>query len=434
MQYLPVLWNRPMTISTWICLRIIIGVTILLKGVFMWMDQRAGWPKHIVIGSILKIVPNVLFVNLLTLFCYLYGLKGYSVDNQGITINRHRGEFTILFFIITFFIIFMPMHLPAQDKVLSRNDVISATAVAFLPMFIEEDLASWIPKIETPIAFRYGVPPLAAVSFLCLEDSKKALKYGSLDAAAMSTAYLLRNEWPLSNISWITGHHFSYLTQYEVYKSARNLADTSGYQLKWEPVDMHSALLSPFNFKFLKDSEVLYPFVLPLLGYFILNYIEHGPPSLPKGDFELRGKQYSRNTGLSLFVLESFYRAYWAGIGEEALYRGCLLPELSETFGIKKGIALNTLLFVLIHYEKGMSFKEFIHRAFLITPGTAYICYLSYKNNFDYRKVAFQHVWSDFFFEGINFLFKGPEAVMGKSNCATINPRGIKIQLFSYSF
>lgn len=332
-------------------------------------------------------------------------------------------------FTVNFLLIFVSQSLHAED-LLTRDKVLEYSAVSFLPKFIAGNVFSWISESKPPNILRYGVPPLSASGFFLLKEPKKALLYGGVDAVAMTTAYLLKDNSNCFQLLRTTGGKFADLTQYEVYKSARQKANINEYRVKWQEVEFKDAILAPLRFDYLKDPDVSLFIAAEMLGTFLY--------------FRL-SENYSKPSEWweSLHILTKFYSSYMAGVGEEAQFRGFLLPEMVESFGKTPGYILNSFLFAGVHYDasmKGEELKTFLTEMLIGgIPKAIYLSYLSYDNNFDFRKAAFCHTWISFLGEIVYYHHSKDKLSNDKSllqqdekKIVFLIPSSKGITLFSY--
>jgi hypothetical protein len=142
-------------------------------------------------------------------------------------------------------------------------------------------------------------------------------------------------------------------------------------------VDAAQAAVAPFRFDYLAD-----PFVW-------------------------HGNAYPRVGGIALYLAELACRSCWAGVAEEAEFRGILLPEMTEALTPLLACIVNGLYFTMVHYDKSMDLGGFMVNAlYSFVPTGIYLSYLSCRDDFDFRKAAFAHFWYDFSL-GLLYLFYG---------------------------
>jgi membrane protease YdiL (CAAX protease family) len=93
--------------------------------------------------------------------------------------------------------------------------------------------------------------------------------------------------------------------------------------------------------------------------------------------------------------------AFPVGLGEEALFRGCLQSCITEISNPYIGITLSSLAFGAAHIPNAFSMEKDMRRRYytfslpLITTIGAYCGWLTYKNNSLKESVAL-HTWYDF--------------------------------------
>jgi membrane protease YdiL (CAAX protease family) len=317
-----------------------------------------------------------------------------------------------------------------QDFRLSKNQVTALSFVAFAPSFVTAELDRWIPGLDLPWELTYGVFPLNSLGFLLNGQWQKGLILGGIDAAAVTGAYFARPRFPLSSFLGMPASHLSFYTQYELYGSSRMMADPASYRYEWKPVDIAQAALAPFRFDFLADPFVSIFLLGEILGAWVVNHFTNGPVEAPTDPFVWNGNTYPRAGGIALYMAELINRSYWAGVTEEAEIRGFLLPEMTEAMTPLFACIANGLYFTLIHYDTSMDFGNFMLSAlYSFLPTGIYLSYLSYRDNFDFRKAAFAHFWYDVSL-GIMYLFYGNSVQSAVIGDAALSGRGIT---FSFS-
>ena len=285
---------------------------------------------------------------------------------------------------------------------LSNNQVTALNPAAFAPSFVMGGLDRWIPGIDLPWELRYGIYPLNSLGFLLNGQWQKGLILGGIDAVAVTGAWLARPSFPLSSFTGMPASHLSMYTQYELYRGSRTMADPSSSRYEWRPVDVARAAMAPFRFGYLADPFVSLFLLGEIVGAWAVNHFANGPFETPTDPFVWHGNAHPRVGGIALYLAELACRFYWAGVAEEAEFRGFLLPEMTEP------------VTPLFDYDTSMDLGRFMLNALhRFIPTGIYLSYLSYREDFDFRKAAFAHFWYDFSL-GLLYLFYG-DSVQGAS-------------------
>jgi hypothetical protein len=325
---------------------------------------------------------------------------------RGDEMRRRTGRSIAIALI--FFAFFAPA-LFGQDFTLSKNDVTILSFAAFTPWFVAGELNRWIPGFDLPWEAVYGIMPLNSLGFIFNGQWVEGLILGGIDSAAVAGAYFTRACFPLSSFTGMTASHLSFYSQYELYKNSRMMADPASYLHRMQPVDMGQAALAPFRFDYLADPFVSLFLLGEIVGAWAVNHFTNGPFTPPTDPFIWHGNTYPLAGGTALYMGELTYRSYWAALGEEAQFRGFLLPEMTEAMGPLLACIVNGLYFTLVHYNKSMDFGLFaLNALYSFIPTGIYLSYLSYRDDFDFRKAAFAHFWYDFAL-GMIYLFYGDQ-------------------------
>jgi membrane protease YdiL (CAAX protease family) len=217
-----------------------------------------------------------------------------------------------------------------------------------------------------------------------LAMSAAAIASETDDAIYVSGAYTAQNTWAYGI--------------YAAYRDARKMNGSSGYSYKMPKDSLSDLVAAPFNLKILKKPEVwggVLGALTAAVGVgFLYNYTSSHttPPSL-----SARG-----NNVMPLMALP-------VGIGEEALFRGYLQPQLSEVFNPTAGIALSSLAFGAVHLINTQGMTKYERNKYctisipFITCFGAYFGWLAHKNSSLKESVAV-HTLYDFVLFSIGAL------------------------------
>jgi hypothetical protein len=152
--------------------------------------------------------------------------------------------------------------------------------------------------------------------------------------------------------------------------------DVGKYGFLERDEDLGDLLTAPFDIRFLGRWTTLVDLAFTgFVTYWVLENRNQGEAHPP-----LRGHDVAFTTSLSLN----------AAVGEEAFFRGWLLPMLTQKSGrfwVANG--LQAAIFGGLHASQAESF------AFAIAAGAFYSGWVTRRNEWSIREVIFQHFWYD---------------------------------------
>jgi membrane protease YdiL (CAAX protease family) len=272
----------------------------------------------------------------------------------------------------------------------------------FVPQFndlsIESNLSNQYEKVElTPPLYSSKNPSLAVcLSALMpglgnayLGDFKTA---GSIfgSTATFITAGAVSNNDAFANNSFAVAQNTYFYGMYAAYRDARNFNKNFSYSYSMPQESFADLILAPFEWKIIKKPEVwggvLGSFVL---GALVFSLIDDGLT-----DDEAPALSSSDN---SIFPLIAFS----VGVGEEAVFRGVLLPAYTELLGPSGGLIASSLLFGAAHIPNGFLLEGRERDRYFkigipfITAMGAYMGWMVQKNN-SLKESTALHSWYDF--------------------------------------
>lgn len=171
---------------------------------------------------------------------------------------------------------------------------------------------------------------------------------------------------------------------YAGYRDARQYNDQRGFRYAMPQDSLVDLVKAPFNPSIISKGEVWGGVLGMLVFNGLISYLTYPI-------------QMKLSTADAFFPINAFP----VGIGEEAIFRGYLQPQLSEYFTPWGGIATSSLIFGFAHVgnARGLPSHERRHYYSFILPclsiSGAYLGWLSYKNNSLKESVAV-HAWYDF--------------------------------------
>lgn len=214
------------------------------------------------------------------------------------------------------------------------------------------------------------------------------------------------SSWPqspheISDFSAQTAYNTWMYGIYSAYRDARIMNGGTSYSYKMPTDSLADLAYAPINPRILKKPEVWGGVLGALTAAVGVGVLAHYTSS--------HGKAPSLSvTGRSLkpFV------ALPVGIGEEALFRGYLQPQLSEIFNPTASLALSSLAFGAIHLTNTRDMNKYEKRRYctysipFITSLGAYFGWLAQKNG-SLKECVAVHTLYDFILFGLDAL--GPE-------------------------
>lgn len=177
---------------------------------------------------------------------------------------------------------------------------------------------------------------------------------------------------------------------YAAYRDARNINKNYGYKYSMPQESYAELSLAPFQWQVMKKPEVWGGILGALAVGSAVSYIIEG---------DQESTSMSSDDGLNgIYPLVAFS----VGIGEEALFRGALLPMFSESFGPRGGLIVSSILFGAAHIpnaylieDKGARQRYLMFGVPFITAMGTYMGWISQNNN-SLKECTALHSWYDF--------------------------------------
>jgi membrane protease YdiL (CAAX protease family) len=198
---------------------------------------------------------------------------------------------------------------------------------------------------------------------------------------------------------------------YAAYRDVRIYNRQSGYLYKMPTDSFLDLTLAPFNWNIIKKREVWCGLLVSLGIAMIADY------------FAFPNKAHIQPYA-SMERLISPLTAFPVGIGEEAFFRGFLMPRLSETFTPWGGIVLSSLLFSASHIFNAEDFSRQDRKSYysvvlpLLAVSGIYDGWITHKNCSLKESVA-MHAWYDFVLFAIDSI--AGESIMKKPSSFCIS-------------
>lgn len=206
---------------------------------------------------------------------------------------------------------------------------------------------------------------------------------------AFITVGSVSNNDAFANNSFVVAQNTYFYGMYAAYRDARNYNKNFGYAYSMPQESFAELTQAPFEWKVIRKPEVWGGILGSLsLGSIISSLIDVGAkednaPALSSDD--------------SLFPLVAFS----VGIGEEAFFRGVLMPEYTELLGPRGGLIASSLLFGVAHIPNGFLLEGKERDRYFkigipfITAMGAYMGWMVQKNN-SLKESTAVHSWYDF--------------------------------------
>ncbi len=289
------------------------------------------------------------------------------------------------------------------------KETISLRMLSFvLPEYINSDVITGFFGVQEPTLLYYGMRLSPLLGYAYTGDWLKlgiglplcaVLRYG------VQTAVSEPDHSFAASIMHNTSNKLVMYSTYDIYSTLRSRTQAGAYKYEFAPVSAARAMAAPFRYDFLADPYVSIGLASLGAGALAYQWLSGGlsvAGDSPGGNTaRWRGADYGAAGGTALYWMESLERNYCAAVGEEAYYRGYILPELVEYLGPVAGIGVNAALFSFAHYSKG---DNLLDLALTYLPVSIYYGILAYSNSFDFRKGAFIHFYYNLLIQGIDFI------------------------------
>jgi membrane protease YdiL (CAAX protease family) len=253
------------------------------------------------------------------------------------------------------------------------------------------------PTKSTFLAVSMGLVP--GLGHMYLGDMATAsILFGSFGGSLWGST-VRKLGYDVQDLSFETASNAWFYGIYAAYRDARIFNDQAGYSYQMPRDSFRDLVTAPFDWKVISSRDfwggmLLDVGLISCLGFILMPSEKvFIPPNKSVSPF------YPLN-------------AFPVGIGEEALFRGFIQPQLIEAFGPVAGIATSSLLFGAAHVGNGLMEEGERRRRYFtyiipyISLSSAYYGYVAYKNN-SLREVVALHSWYDFIIMSLSaFLSK----------------------------
>lgn len=188
---------------------------------------------------------------------------------------------------------------------------------------------------------------------------------------------------------------------------------------KYEIPTFNEMLKAPFDFE-----EISKPFVLSFIAAGVLDAIisySIAPSNKRIGSINKvfgYGSEFNPTLGSSTYLATSGLISYGAGVSEEMLMRGWLLPQLDYKFGRGVGLTASSLIFSALHIPSYLNIKDTGHLLYAIVQITAggFVFGLNAQlNNYNIKSVIAAHAWFNFMVMTTSWILNPKENPLGFS-------------------
>lgn len=194
------------------------------------------------------------------------------------------------------------------------------------------------------------------------------IRYGEYDRMNQTTFYYTQLGNPVLSTIF-----------YSVYSTYR---DAGGFKSNKRSETITDYAAAPFNYEVLKNPMTFAP--IALIGLLA------GVGALTPPDRVTLVPQSMRSDGS--LVAGSFVSGISPAIGEEALFRGVINYNLTQSYGMAPGAIINGVIFSAAHAGNADFVQGFVSRALLGT----YLGILHYQTGYDLRPSIAVHFWWNF--------------------------------------
>lgn len=265
-----------------------------------------------------------------------------------------------------------------------------------------------------------GLALIPGVGHLYLGQYGKAALFAGATIGLLSASYALSTSDndahpPIGLVLGIAGQNALTYGIFDAYRSARLQRKNEGYEYPVSEERFGTLLAAPFDPEVLASPWVWAGTPVFLTAGLGLVYAVSGDDFrsdrtiFEPGRVNFLGSRFDRGTG---FALGSAYFGGLflpVGLGEEALFRGVLLPALTESFGVGWGLALSSALFGVVHAPnfasgQGYQYKQAAFAIPFISAGGAYMGYVAAKHNYTLARSVAIHFWYDFLLSSVSFM------------------------------
>lgn len=170
--------------------------------------------------------------------------------------------------------------------------------------------------------------------------------------------------------------------------------ENPGFKLKVDDTPLSELMSSPFKPKVV-SSPLVVAFALLGIADGIYGYAGNKRSFSDITNVTAMGNKMSRDSGTGYYEGMAFAVSYGAGVSEEMLFRGFMLPVIDYKYGKRAGLVSSSLTFGLLHaFNPGLQ-----NPAYTVTQATLAGFIFGYsvqKEDYKLSKAIAAHFWYDF--------------------------------------
>jgi membrane protease YdiL (CAAX protease family) len=174
----------------------------------------------------------------------------------------------------------------------------------------------------------------------------------------------------------------------------REKSENTEFKLKIDDTPLSELMLAPFK-KEVVSSPLVVAFALLGIADGIYGYPESKRSFSDVANITAMGNKMSRDTGTGYYEGMAFAVSYGAGVSEEMLFRGFMLPVIDYKYGKRTGLVSSSLTFGLLH-----AFNPALHNpAYTVAQATLAGFIFGYsvqRDDYKLSKAIAAHFWYDF--------------------------------------
>jgi len=227
----------------------------------------------------------------------------------------------------------------------------------------------------------------------------------SLSETALITGGLVfnhaiqRENTDAMNVPLLFGQQVYVMDKYDYLRKSLGLIKEFQPSFQYETASTKELMLAPFKLK-----NIFSGLCLGFIGYAVVDALisYHGTTSYKYKDISkvyFINQYVNRNDGTAYYGASAAMVSYGAGVSEEMLFRGYMLPLFDLRMGQGKGLALTTALFSAAHLPSYLQ----INNPYILLYGVTEITTLGYlmgrnvqNHNYHLGQAIAAHAWFDF--------------------------------------
>lgn len=174
----------------------------------------------------------------------------------------------------------------------------------------------------------------------------------------------------------------------------REKSENQEFKLKIDDTPLSELMLAPFKREVI-SSPLVVAFALLGIADGIYGYPERKRSFSDIDNVTAMGNRMGRDSGTGYYEGMAFAVSYGAGVSEEMLFRGFMLPVIDYKYGKRTGLVSSSLTFGLLH-----AFNPGLHNpAYTVTQATVAGFIFGYsvqRDDYKLSKAIAAHFWYDF--------------------------------------